>query len=49
MVTDTGKLVLGSQQWLQFHIWFIMTLYYKMRQILSQNVTPILLQITIIY
>ena len=31
------------EQWLQFHIWFIMTLYYKMWQIL-QSVTTILLQ-----
>ena len=28
----------------RFHIWFIMTLYYKMRQILLQNATAILLQ-----
>ena len=28
----------------RFHIWFIMTLYYKMRQILLQNATGILLQ-----
>ena len=27
-----------------FHIWFIMALYYKMRQILLQNATAILLQ-----
>ena len=27
-----------------FHIWFIMALYYKMRQILLQNVKAILLQ-----
>ena len=27
-----------------FHIWFIMALYYKMRQMLSQNATTILLQ-----
>ena len=31
------------EQWLQFHIWFIMTLYYKMWQIL-QSATTILLQ-----
>ena len=29
----------------RFHIWLIMTLYYKMRQILLQNATVILLQI----
>ena len=28
----------------RFHIWLIMTLYYKMRQILLQNATAILLQ-----
>ena len=28
----------------RFHIWFIMTVYYKMRQIFLQNVTAILLQ-----
>ena len=27
-----------------FHVWFIMTLYYKMRQILLQNATAVLLQ-----
>ena len=27
-----------------FHIWFIMTCYYKMRQILLRNATTILLQ-----
>ena len=40
MVLDTRKSNFMSQQWLQFHIWFIMTLYYKMRQnasILLQN------------
>ena len=31
---------------LGFHIWFIMTLYYKMRKILLQNATVILLQNT---
>ena len=29
---------------LQFHIWFIMTVHSKMRQILLQNATAILLQ-----
>ena len=28
----------------RFHIWFIMTFYYKMRQILLQNATAIFLQ-----
>ena len=28
----------------QFHIWFVMTVYYTMRQILLQNATTILLQ-----
>ena len=28
----------------EFHIWFIMVLYYKMRQILLQNASAILLQ-----
>ena len=28
----------------RFHTWFIMTVFYKMRQILLQNVTAILLQ-----
>ena len=36
MVLDRRKSVCGSQQWLQFHI---SLLYYKMRQILLQNVT----------
>ena len=29
---------------LQFHIWFVMKIYHKMRQMLLQNVTAILLQ-----
>ena len=29
---------------MQFHIWFLVTLYYKMWQILLQNVAAILLQ-----
>ena len=33
MVLDTG-----------FHIWFVMTVYYKMRQILLQNAIAMLLQ-----
>ena len=35
----------GNQQWLWFHICFIITLYYKMWQILIQNAIAILLQI----
>ena len=31
MVLDKRKPVLGSQQWLQLHISFIMRLYYKIR------------------
>ena len=44
MVLDTSKYILGSQQWLQLHIWLLMTLNYKIRQILLQNATAILLQ-----
>ena len=33
MVLDTKKSVFRSQWWLRFHIWFIMTIYYKMGQI----------------
>ena len=43
LLLDTGKFNFGSQQSLQFQIWFIMTLYCKMGQILS-NATAILLQ-----
>ena len=49
MVLDTRKSNFVNQQWLQFHIWFIMTLYYKMRQILLQNETIILLQFQIVF
>ena len=44
MVLDTKKSSFWNQQWLRFHIWFIMTLYYQIRQTLLQNVTAILLQ-----
>ena len=44
MVLDTSKYILGSQQWLQLHIWLLMTLNYIFRQILLQNATAILLQ-----
>ena len=43
MVLDTRKSSFGSQL-LWFHIWFIMTLYYKIRQTLLQNTKAILLQ-----
>lgn len=33
MVQDTRKTNFVSQQWLRFHIWFFMTPYYKMRQV----------------
>ena len=35
---------LGCQLVLRFQMWFIMTVYYKMREILLQNATAILLQ-----
>ena len=41
---DTRISNFGSQEWLWFYIWFTMTLYDKMRQILLQNATAILLQ-----
>ena len=44
MLLDTKKFNFESQQWLRFHIWFIMTLYYKMRQLLLQNTTAIISQ-----
>ena len=44
MVLDTRKSNFGSQYWLRFHIQFIVTLDYKMQQILLQNATAILLQ-----
>ena len=42
--TRHKKSILASQQWLRFHIWFIMILCCKIRQILLQNTTAILLQ-----
>ena len=42
MVLDTKKF--RNQNFLRFHIWFIMTLYYKKRQTLLQIATAILLQ-----
>ena len=44
MVLDTKKSNFGKQQCLRFHIWFIVTLYYKMWQTLLLNLTAILLQ-----
>ena len=46
MVIHKNKSVSRSQEWLWFHIEFILTLYYKTRQILLQNATAILLQNT---
>ena len=43
VVLDTKRSIFGSQHWLWFNIWFIMILYYKMRQIFK-NLTAILLQ-----
>ena len=48
--TSNGKWFRGIQHTMnmvldtRFHIWFIMTLYYKLRQILLQNARAILLQ-----
>ena len=47
MVPDTWKSNFGNQKLLRFHIWFNMTLHYKMRQKLLQNATAILLQNTV--
>ena len=44
VVLDTKKSNFGSQEWLWFHVWLIMTLYYKIQQILLETVTAILLQ-----
>ena len=44
IVLDKKKSILGYQHQRKFHIWFIITFYYKMRQILLQNTTAILLQ-----
>ena len=41
MVPDTNKSIFEGQQSLQFHILHIMTIYYKMRQVLLQNATRI--------
>ena len=43
-VLNTKKSFFGNQQYLRFDIWFIMTLSYKMWQILLQNATVIILQ-----
>ena len=37
MVLTTKRSIFESQQRLRFHIWFIMTHYHKMRQILLQD------------
>ena len=44
IVLKTRKSNFGCQYWLRFHIWFIMTLYYEMKQILIENATFILLK-----
>ena len=44
MVLDTKKFNFGKQQYLRFHIWFILTFYYKKPQTLLQNASTILLQ-----
>ena len=36
IVLDTRKFNFGSQWCLRFHIWLIMTLYYKMRHIITK-------------
>ena len=41
IVLDRKKSNLGSPHWLKFQIWFIVTLNYKIRQILLQNVTKV--------
>ena len=46
MVIHKNKSVSRSEEWLWFHIEFILTLYYKTRQMLLQNATAILLQNT---
>ena len=43
MVIDKKKSNFGSQDWLWFQIWFIMTFNYKMRHILLQNASVFLL------
>lgn len=44
LVLDTRKSNFGSQCWLWLYTWFIMTLHYRMRQILVQNAKAISLQ-----
>ena len=41
LVLDTKKFNFGNQQYLRFHIWFTVTLYYKMRRTLLQNTSII--------
>ena len=48
MVLNTRKSHYRRQQWLWFHVWFIMTLYYKMLHISLQNATIILSQNAVI-
>ena len=42
MVLDTKKPFCWSQQWLRLHVWFITTLYCKMRLITLQNATVVI-------
>ena len=46
VVIHKKKSVSRSQEWLWFHVEFILVLYYKTRQMLLQNATAILLQNT---
>ena len=46
MVLDPKTSTFGSQIRLQFNIWFIFTLYYKMLEILLKNAIAKLLQNT---
>ena len=44
MVLNKKESAIRSQEMFEFHRWFIITLYYEMRQKLLQDVTAILLQ-----
>ena len=41
MALKKRKSTLGSQQWSQFHIYFVMPLYYKMEHVLLQNAAEV--------
>ena len=49
MVLDIRKCNLRSQQCLCFHVWFILTVYYKMRQILQNGIAILLRNATKVY